>query len=300
VSTVAALVERFLAHVRAAVVGGRNSPGTLLYYEYQLRHLLRATDAAGKPVRDRDPATLELADLTGLPATPHCSACIRRLFRWAKMPNPLADVPVPLTGMRTRVLDRQELRRLRHSCHFELRRFVWFLSQTGARPGELRQLTWEQVSEIERVIRLSKFKARDRRKDGVRVRLIPMSKAAARVLAYWRRKRYPLPSDHVFVNDHCEPWSCATLRAAMHRACRRARLHRDGEPVVCYTLRHTFATQAVARGIQETLLADILGHTTLSTTRRYLHRRPADLVAGIDRVMGSGGGGAKLGTSART
>jgi integrase len=283
--TVAQLIDSFLAHTRAAVQAGRTAANTLAHYRFTLAHLRGGTDAEGRPLADRDAATLTLPDLARLPATHHVGAAVRRLFRWAKMANPLADLRVPSTGQRTRVLEPWELRRLLRTCGFELKRIVWFLAATGARPAELRELRWGSVFERERVIRLTRFKARDRRKDGVKVRVIPLTVAAARVLAYWRRARLPGSEDFVFTNELCRPWQSSALRQAMRAATRRAGLNRGGERVVCYTLRHTFATSAVRDRMPDTLLADIMGHANLNTTRRYLHRRPEDLVAGLDAAL---------------
>jgi integrase len=220
--------------------------------------------------------------------TNQCTRAVKRLYRWAKLPCPLADVVTPPAGERTRVLSRGEWRRLRRAAGAELRRVLWFLVQTGARPKEIRELRWGEACEAERVIRLPKFKARDRRRDGVKVRLIPLSAAAARVLARWRAARRPGPDEPVFANEKGRPWTSGTLRLAVGRAAKRAGLNPPdgGERAVTYTLRHTFATRAVANGIQETLLADIMGHTSLTTTRRYLHRGPAELAAGLDRALG--------------
>lgn len=289
--TLGALIDRFLAHVRAAVAGGRTAKLTADFYAYQLGHLRRATGADGRPLVEREAASVGMIDLAGVPATHHCTRAVKRLYRWAKLPDPLAEVTIPPAGQRNRVLTRAEFRALRRAAGHETRRMIWFLSQTGARPIELRQLLWEDVDEGERVLRLKRFKARDRRRDGKRVRLIPMTAAAAEVLRRWRRERCPRPDELVFLNERGRGWTGEGLRLAMHRAAEKAGLNRGGERVVAYTLRHTFATMAAANGIQETLLADILGHTTLSTTRRYLHRKAADLVRGLDAAMGRGRGG---------
>ena len=75
----------------------------------------------------------------------------------------------------------------------------------------------------------------------------------------------------------------------MRAARRRAELEEEdgaGERIVCYSLRHTGATDAVRDGLDAAELADIMGHTSISMTRRYLHRTAADLVAVIDRRRG--------------
>lgn len=171
-----------------------------------------------------------------------------------------------------------------------LRWVLWLIYRTGCRPEEARELRWGDVFELERVIRLNKFKARDRRKDGVRVRLIPLPREVGPVFLAWRAARSPANSDRVFTNRVGGPWTCQALRLAVRRAARRAGLDSDDrERVTAYTLRHTAATELATRGMKDiTLLADVLGHTSLTTTRRYIHRTVADLLGAID---GTGRGG---------
>jgi integrase len=285
-TTTAQLIEAYETFLKASAASGRCSERTYRYYQCGLRHLRLATDPQGRKIASRPAASLTFVDLAGLPPTAAVTRAVKRLYRWAKLPDPLADVAVPPFGQRTRVLLPSEFRRLRQVCNPALRTILWFFSQTGARPLELRHLTWRQVNEKDRVLVLTDFTARDLRKDGMRLRIIPMSAPAARALAYWRQKTRPSPERFVFWSHRRKPWSSNSLRCAVARARKRARLNKPGmEKIVAYSLRHTFATHAVANGIQETLLADIMGHVDLSTTRRYLHRSKEDMVKGLDAAL---------------
>lgn len=51
----------------------------------------------------------------------------------------------------------------------------------------------------------------------------------------------------------------------------------NGEQVVMYTARHTYATSAVASGVTDRRLADLMGHTNTKTTQRYIHLATDDL-----------------------
>jgi site-specific recombinase XerD len=67
----------------------------------------------------------------------------------------------------------------------------------------------------------------------------------------------------------------------MRRARDEAKIGADenGERVVMYTNRHTFATEAIASGaVSDRRLADLMGHAPGSrSTQRYIHLATSDL-----------------------
>lgn len=69
------------------------------------------------------------------------------------------------------------------------------------------------------------------------------------------------------------------VRLAVKRARRKAGL----TGVVIYNLRHAWATRMIENGMPITTVAAIMGHRSLSTTRGYLHPRPAWLRRELER-----------------
>jgi hypothetical protein len=53
-----------------------------------------------------------------------------------------------------------------------------------------------------------------------------------------------------------------------------------------HTLRHTFASWAVMRGVSLKELQELLGHSTLAMTMRYAHLAPEHLRAAVGRLEG--------------
>ena len=272
-------VKALLDHLAAAVKSGRNKPATREYYRYQFNHLLRVVDP------DIELSTVTATDIFRGPLRAAFIRALRRLFHFHGLQLP-RNVTAPRGGQRQRTLSLQEFRRLRYGTHGQARWILWFMYNTGARPRELRELTWSQVSIGDRLIRLTDFKCRESRGDGMLVRYIPLPKVVARVLAGWQLLRSPGPGQLVFTNQDGKRFTCHALRIAVRRGRERAGLREwDGEEATAYSLRHTFATEAVRAGMRDTLLAEVLGHADLQTTRRYMHRTGADLVRECDRAF---------------
>jgi site-specific recombinase XerD len=92
--------------------------------------------------------------------------------------------------------------------------------------------------------------------------------------AYWKRVRPGLwlfpgrdPSGHV---------TARTIQGACRAARRRARL---GKPVTVHTLRHSFATHLLERGVDIRIIQVLLGHVDLGSTARYA-QVATNLIAG--------------------
>ena len=78
-----------------------------------------------------------------------------------------------------------------------------------------------------------------------------------------------------------EPWSHRDVYNVVRRAAEAAGIDRK---IGVHTLRHTFATQAVAAGVPLPMVSRQLGHADVQTTMRYAHHAP-DLTPGIfDRL----------------
>jgi len=85
------------------------------------------------------------------------------------------------------------------------------------------------------------------------------------------------------------PVRSASVASALRRALGRSGL---GRPVTMHTLRHTFATHMLERGVELCVIQAMLGHKALRTTTLYaqvrtdLVKQTPDLLAGIDAIRG--------------
>lgn len=279
------LIDAHLAHLKIMVQAGINKNATREWYSNQFKHLatLRATPAA----------TLRTHHLASIELTNAFVRALKALFKWAAdeeqamIPrNPFAKLTVPECGRRERTLTRAELRSLYLAAPRALRRLLFVQLRTIARPGEIRDLTWSQIDWDRRVLVLKNFKGKKKRRDKLKAREIPLVWPALRMLRNLHRKATDMsPESRVFRSPrYGRPWTANGVRCAMRVARVKAGLDGGDEPVVCYTLRHTGATDLLRAGTDLKLLAEVMGHTRTTTTERYVHLDSSDMLGAVDRA----------------
>lgn len=134
---------------------------------------------------------------------------------------------------------------------------------TGLRRGELLGLTWERVDLSRGVIRLEMTKSGRRRE-------VPMNDDSYRALVGLG----PKAAGRVFKTRY--------IQTAYNNAVAVAKL----DDVNFHTLRHTFASWAVMRGVTLKELQELLGHASLAMTMRYAHLAPEHLRTAVSRLEG--------------
>ena len=143
---------------------------------------------------------------------------------------------------------------------------IRLLLLTGCRKGEILKLQWSEV-DGER-LNLAESKTGPRR--------VWLSKAAQAILARQPRAAgaYVFPSPR-----HPDKPLSDTLQLW-----RRARKEAGLDDVRLHDLRHTVASQAVARGVSLSTVARMLGHADPVMTLRYAHVGDRDLQAAAERI----------------
>ena len=177
-----------------------------------------------------------------------------RLFTWAVdegylRENPIKKLKRPKPQPRQRCLTVEEWKALLGGAHGPFRVFLWALLQTGARPSELRSLTWDMYHGDRFV--LSQHKTS--KKTGTK-RIIFLSDAMQRLVKRLHRKS---ESQHVFVNTRGEPWTGNAIRLQVDRIKKKKGLAAD---VCAYMVRHTFGTWMIMSGVDIATVAQLMGH----------------------------------------
>ncbi len=158
--------------------------------------------------------------------------------------------------------------------------------RTGLRIGELRGLCWVDVSLARRIIRVTctdpgvnGMEANEPK--GRRHRSLPMTDDALAALS-------GLDRDHALVwpsfgaRGRKKSRSADSCTKAITRAAKRAGLTDVG----WHTLRHTFASHLVMRGVPLRVVQELLGHSSIKQTEIYAHLSPDyDYQAAVNRLL---------------
>jgi integrase/recombinase XerD len=184
-----------------------------------------------------------------------------------KRPDAVVDVPFPKVPHRLpEILTGSEVERLM-SCvtSIRYRTVVAVAYGAGLRMDEVRHLKPADIDSKRGVIhvRLGKGqKARD---------VMLGEKLLAMLREYWRVVR-PAPDGWLFPSAHdpTKPVSERAIRRALKQAAKAARLKKKVYP---HLLRHSFATHLLELGNDIEIIQQLLGHSSLRTTRRYARVR---------------------------
>ncbi|HYA45459.1 MAG TPA: tyrosine-type recombinase/integrase [Acidimicrobiales bacterium] len=287
-----AAVDAFLRDVRA-----RNcSRATLENYRTYLlgnRAQQFVADYGVRTVADVTPQALRefQAELLDAGLSPQTAATFHRIVRnflgfcrregWGIVPEAL-EVPGPRLPLHEpETFSQAEELRLLEACRTDRDRFlVEFMLRTGLRLSEVANVTLDDI-----VTGADGAYVRVRQGKGAKDRIVPLdtahSRLSQRLTAYVRSGRPQDAKDrHLFLGNRRDPvtgdWP-PLARDGVKVALRR--LGDDtGIHVHPHKFRHTFATRALAAGVDSLVLQRALGHSTLAMVNRYVHFQARDLL----------------------
>ena len=188
------------------------------------------------------------------------------------------------------ILTRSEVRELM-SCVKErhMHAYLWTVYSCGLRLSEGCNLKVGDVDSGRMLLHVRQGK-------GGKDRFVVLPRFTLRILRdHWKSHRNPawlFPATGrggVGSASAKRPTSVAAVQCGMARALKRSGIRKTG--VTIHTLRHSYATHCLEAGVRLTVLQQLLGHSNISTTFRYIHlSKPAkiDDSAVIDKIMGGG------------
>jgi site-specific recombinase XerD len=147
---------------------------------------------------------------------------------------------------------------------------VFLALDSGLRKRELIALTLEDVNVLTGMVTVRHGK-------GDKYRQVRVGELCRKVL--WRYvNQYRKPDDKAetvfFLSERGTPLSYYTLGTVMTRLSQKC-----GFRVTCHKCRHTFATNLARKFPNAFLIAQVLGHADLETSKGYIHLAAADVSA---------------------
>jgi integrase/recombinase XerC len=263
-SSVRAVIDAFLADAES-----RTKEKTMRIYRY---FLLPFADAHGEGRADALRPTLVEAYSRKPVWKPQTRygflTTLVTAIRWAQRAgmtdcNPLLGVRKPPKASRgmEAILTPEQYAQLLDAATPPFRLFLKVLHATGARPGEVAAITAENFDANAGQVRLADHKTANK---GFR-RTIYLTPEAVALLV---RQRASYPTGLLLRNSRGEAWTANAIGLAMQRTRKRAGLPH----AIAYGLRHTFATDALANGVPDAQVAELLGHSgTVTLHKHYAH-----------------------------
>jgi integrase len=188
--------------------------------------------------------------------------------RWKRF---YGENPVSVAGLMTannqrdRVLSVEEEQRLLANSAPHLKVILAMALNTGMRKGEILSLTWNSIDFDNNlfIINASNNKSKKLKK-------VPINSYLKTMLLELKMRNSRLINsekiEHVFLGDDHKP--VKEVKTAFRNACKRAKI----EGLRFHDLRHTAGTRMLERGVNIVAISEILGHSSIETTRkRYLH-----------------------------
>lgn len=203
--------------------------------------------------------------------------------------NPLAGIEMEQeNNIRPVVVAEADFARILGRCqNAQLRAFVSVVYDSGMRRTEAAGLKWSQVRFEEGLIYLGAHQTKTRR-----ARVVLLSDRAAEALKALSRR-----GDHVFANEQTGlPYDASWLYEGFKVAVEKAGVRGpNGERVWLHDLRRSFVTLARRRGIAESTIMQMSGHSSSSVFRRYSINSLEDVRAarGVLEAARSQEGGAR-------
>lgn len=182
--------------------------------------------------------------------------------------NPIKkDMKFPLKNYTIRQLEEDEEERLFKFLPPYLQELVFVDLHTGLRAGNLLPLDWEQIHLEDRYIEILENK-------GNKHIIIPINDDLYKFLKPREKKK-----GNVFINPETGK-PPREYKRAWKTALKKAKI----ENFRFHDLRHTVASRLADRGVPVPIIQELLAHTDIKTTMRYVHNKKDHLAKAMAQL----------------
>ncbi len=187
----------------------------------------------------------------------------REKFFW-EIPRPKKQMILP------KVLGEEEVARLFNALtNIKHKAMLFTAYSAGLRVSEIAALKLSDIDSSRMQIRIENAK-------GKKDRYVNLSPVLLDILRGYARNYKPKPSKYLFESAQSgEAYPTRTIQRIFYLAKEKARISKN---VGIHSLRHSFATHMLEKGIDIRYIKDLLGHFSIKTTERYLHVKKEKLV----------------------
>jgi integrase len=203
------------------------------------------------------------------------SICLSAILRMAYKQGLLASMPeIPKFKIDKKPphwFSDDQIKKILDNANPFVRDFVIVLLNTGMRLGELQRLKWSDIDLKSNKIMIEISKSH-------RFRVIPINDTLSKHLLQLYKDK---TKGQVYLFEGCEK---GTQFSNYYHAFKRE-LVKLGIAGHVHTLRHTFASRLVQRGVNIYNVSKLLGHASVQTTQIYAHLRNDDLQKAVN-VLG--------------
>ena len=162
------------------------------------------------------------------------------------------------------IISREEINSLKKFLKPKIFDIVVFVSLTGLRLGEVVNLKWNGVNLKDSSMTVGSVNFTTKSK---KVRIVPLSEKAKQILQKYIPKVYSVDGNNfVFCKDDGTRFSGDYVSKSFKKACRKTGLD---EQLHFHSLRISFGSELVRKGVSLYQVQQILGHSNPSTTQRY-------------------------------
>ena len=171
-----------------------------------------------------------------------------------------------------RIVSHEEEQRYLEASHPTLRDVATLIIETGMCPEEVFTIRKENVHLSKRYLFVPFGKTNFRRRN------VPLTDRSVEVL---KRRMAGCKSEYLFPHRLHSDKSMTDFHQVHHQAVKTANIRPTFR---LYDLRHTFGSRMAMAGVDLPTLQELMGHSTITTTLRYVHPTPEHKRAAVDQL----------------